>query len=128
VTEHPRSFGFPLQKAIDRICDYYSSLEKRDVVSGVEVGYLAKAIPSTSTSIVPSCSLAPLAFARLRRPRHSDADHEPFATDEVPKTGEDLSDIANDFVRPTFPMQSSDLCLFSALRARYPRLRLFIQQ
>jgi hypothetical protein len=53
---------------------------------------------------------------------------EPFATDEVPKTGEDLSDIANDFVRPTFSMQSVDLCLFSALRARYPRLRLFIQQ
>ncbi|KAG8997249.1 hypothetical protein FRB94_007779 [Tulasnella sp. JGI-2019a] len=32
-------------EAVDRICDYYESLEKRPVVAQVEPGYLAKLIP-----------------------------------------------------------------------------------
>lgn len=35
-------------QAIDRICDYYSTIETRPVVSEVEPGYLRKALPCES--------------------------------------------------------------------------------
>lgn len=42
ITYRFRKAGY---QAIDRICDYYYSLEKRPVVSQVQPGYLREALP-----------------------------------------------------------------------------------
>ena len=71
-------------QAIDRICDYYYSLEKQPVVSQVQPGYLREALPGM-----------------LRKHARSiDADREP---DSAPSEGEDFQIIQDDYQKFILP-------------------------
>lgn len=51
-------------QAIDRICDFYSNLERRKAASQVEPGYLRKALPGQSRQLDPVRSTTPLTLRR----------------------------------------------------------------
>ncbi|KAK7689917.1 hypothetical protein QCA50_006556 [Cerrena zonata] len=72
-------------QAIDRICDYYYSLEKLPVVSQVQPGYLRKALPG-------KCSI-PVS--------HIEVDQK--NADSAPEQGEDFQDIQDDYQKLILP-------------------------
>ena len=80
-------------QAIDRICDYYYSLEEKPVVSQVHPGYLRELLPGENylaNPVTPELMLACLA---------------PSVT--VPEEGEDFQTIADDYQKLIVPGGSS---------------------
>lgn len=74
-------------QAIDRICDYYSTLQERPVKSQVEPGYLRKALPGT----VHCNELYPVVPSWL------------FDSACAPETGEDFEIVADDYQKLIVP-------------------------
>jgi hypothetical protein len=87
-------------QAIDRICDYYSSLESRPVVSDVEPGYLRRALPGEH---LDSAIIGTMVI-------------NPFAA-EAPERGEDFDVIADDYQRLILPGMPIRLCHESVQRS-----------
>lgn len=73
-------------QAIDRICDYYSSLQEKNVISTVQPGYLREHIP---------CELLSVLAAR--------SDTEVNLTVTPPEEGENFEVIADDYQKFIVP-------------------------
>lgn len=76
-------------QAIDRICDYFYSLEEKPVMSQVEPGYLRKALPSKKLY----CLLQLTALTHLFKA-------------SAPETGEDFQLVADDYQKLIMPGMS----------------------
>lgn len=74
-------------QAIDRICDYYYSLEKQNVVSSVEPGYLRAALPRK------------LVYSRLL----ISSSYNSLVAAAAPEVGENFQKIADDYQQLIVP-------------------------
>ena len=74
-------------QAIDRICDYYYSLQERPVTSQVEPGYLRKALPRQLSPFLEIRSLANYSYYSA----------------SAPDVGEDFQFVADDYQRLILP-------------------------
>jgi aromatic-L-amino-acid/L-tryptophan decarboxylase len=74
-------------QAIDRICDYYYSLQERPVTSQVEPGYLRKALPRQLSPFLEIRCLA----------------NYTYYSASAPDVGEDFQFVADDYQRLILP-------------------------